>query len=84
MAETERNFIQLGGTRGSVERVIHDIKEHVPNRFSPEGEDWSEEYPDLTAWAWLGGKKVPLQSGFRNDCFVWKIDEDYPEDVEAY
>jgi hypothetical protein len=78
MATTE--CIMLPGTRGTVERVVHGVKEHEPNRYEQAG---YEGYEDLTAWAWLGGKKVPLQSGYWGGAFVWRIDENYPEDVDV-
>jgi hypothetical protein len=71
----------VGTATSSVERVIHAIKKHEPNRFFPDGEDDGELYPDLTGWAWLAGKRVPVQSGFRGDVMVWEVADGYNEPI---
>lgn len=80
---TKVGTIMLPGANGSIERVIHGVKVHEPNRFSPEGENWSEDYPDLTGWAWIAGKRIPVETGYRAEVMVWEIESgyDYDDDI---
>ena len=53
-----------------IERTVRSVKPHMPNRYAEQG---YEDYPDETGIISLEGKRVEVQTAFRNDVMVWEL-----------